>query len=607
MRRDRADLTARTIPGLVQERARQWPAAPAHFIYENAEWQPSSWSDYASRVRRAARAFIALGMEPGETVALVAPSRQEWAIFAVGAMTARLVPAGVFPTFPKNDIRRICRETGARIVLADTAELAELASGRADDERAPRVVSLADDALPPEGGLTWEQFMAQGDEAFAGELAWRTETLQPDDVAAVAYSVGTTGTPRGARLTHDNLYFTASTAAEHYGMGPRDRHLSYLSTALLAEQLFALYMPAVSGHAVYFSRGPERLGPDLHDIHPTVFIGVPRIWDRFQSAIEQRMASSWPPQRLLFQQAVRAGKGVRERHASGDASPVHLRVRHSASKWLVHRKMRAALGLDASRAFVNVAAPAPTSVLDFFAGLGMPILDMYGQVEASGITTLNAPGDSKTGTSGKPLRETEIARGEGGELAVRGRHVFAGFLDQERDKAPVTHDGWLATGDTGTFDYDGNLILAGRKRELIVTATGHDIVPEAIEARIRAHPLVLDAVVAGHRQRFLVALVTLDDAAAQRFARQRGIDGEPRESPEIERTVAEAIEAANAAGDEHEQVVRFRILPRALNVDEGELTPTLEVRRHVVLDRYAAEIAALYAESGHPVAAAGGN
>jgi long-chain acyl-CoA synthetase len=596
-------VDARTIPQLVIQRAAEMPASPAHFRRTGDEWVATTWADYAAQVRRGARAFIELGLQPGDTVAMLGPNTQEWVVFDVAAMASGAVPAGIYPTSSPDEIAYIAEHANIRALLVQHAELLERAAMARERLPELKVVVVDTEAGQPEGSMSWQQFMELGDERHDAELDQRMEAAQPEDLATLIYTSGTTGLPKGVMLSNDNLVFTASQAGPTFQVGPIDRTLSYLPLSHIAEQMFTIHVPASTGQSVYFSRGIDHLASDLQQVRPTLFFGVPRVWEKFQAAIQGNVASSSGVQRRIFNWSIGVGQRATRAEVDGSGLGFGSRAKHKVAKALVHNKLRSALGLDAARLFLSGAAPLAKDTLEFFAGLGIPIRDIYGQSEDTGPTTANTLEHYRPGTAGRPFPGIEVKLDEDGEILVRGRNVFMGYYKDPEATAETLRNGWLHSGDLGEFDNDGFLTVTGRKKDIIITAGGKNIAPRLIEDGIKAHELVAECVLIGDLRNYLTALVTLDEEASAAFMKQRGLSGEPHENEEIRAAIQKAVDETNAHFARVEQVKKFAILPEQLTVEGGELTPTLKVRRNVVAERYSEVIESLYADEAVPAQA----
>jgi long-chain acyl-CoA synthetase len=327
-----------------------------------------------------------------------------------------------------------------------------------------------------------------------------------------------------------------------------------------------------------------------------VFFGVPRVWEKFHAGVVEKLADNHGVKAKLAEQATTVGRRVISRLNRGERAAIPDAAQFTVFEKLVYSKVRDGLGLSAARICVSGAAPISQEILEFFAGFGLPIYEVYGQSEDCGPTSFNVPGRTRFGTVGPPFPGVEVKIASDGEILVRGRNVFAGYAKDPEATAEVLSDGWLHSGDLGELDAEGFLTITGRKKDIIITAGGKNVAPKLLEGGLRNHPLVAEAVVIGDRRKFLTALVALDAEAVGRFMKERELFGPPEQSGEIRAEIQQAVDVVNADLARVEQIKKFAVLPRELSIAEGELTPTLKVKRNVVTDHFGAEIEAMYAE-----------
>jgi long-chain acyl-CoA synthetase len=586
-----------TIPHRVLTNAQRLNEAPAYHVRGPSAWEATSWATYGDQVRRAGAALVALGIEDGTPVCILGANRPEWVIFDVGAMAAGAVPAGIYTTSSPSECEYILNHSEAPLVLVeDATQWAKIASVRDQLPHLRHAVLMAGgDAVDDPMVLSWEKFLGRGDEAGPA-LDARLDGLRPKSLGTFIYTSGTTGRPKAVMLTHDNLTWTAARAADLVGALPGDRVLSYLPLSHIAEQMFSIHLPAVTGTSVYYAESLDKLLENLGEVRPTLFFGVPRVWEKFQAGVAAKLAEATGPKAKIAAQAIAVGRQVTERRNRGLEPAITTLAQYKAFQKVVYSKVKAALGLDQARLCASGAAPVACELLEFFAGLDLPIYEVYGQSEDSGPTTFNAPGHTRFGTVGPAFPGVEVKIAGDGEILVRGRNVFAGYYKDAEATAEALEDGWLHSGDLGEFDAEGFLTITGRKKDIIVTSGGKNVAPKLIEGGLKNHPLISEAVVIGDRRKYLTVLVALDAEAAGRFLAERGLSGRAMDNEAVLAGIETALQAVNAELARVEQVKKFTILPRELSIAEGELTPTLKVKRNVVHDHFASQIEAMYAE-----------
>jgi long-chain acyl-CoA synthetase len=406
------------------------------------------------------------------------------------------------------------------------------------------------------------------------------------------YTSGTTGPPKGVMLSHANLAWTSQTLLDMGGRRVDDVSLSYLPLSHIAEQMCTIHMPATSGATVYFAEALDKVPDNLKDARPTVFFGVPRIWEKFHAVLAGKLTEATGAKKRLVEWARNVCSQVNAHRFRGEPLPKALELQYRLADRLVISKIKQALGFDRVQELFSGAAPIAPDVLEFFASLDLPIKEIYGQSEDTGPTSCNLPGKTKLGTVGPPIPGIEVKIAEDGEILVRGPHVFVGYYKEPEATAESLKDGWLCSGDLGRFDTQGFLTITGRKKEIIITAGGKNIAPKNIEAMIKQSPIVGEAVVIGDRRKYLTALVTLDEAAARKLVPA----GDLTKATEIRAAIQTTIDEANQQLARVEQIKKFIVLPKPFGIDTGELTPTMKIKRKVIAQMYAREIEAMYVE-----------
>ncbi|MCA9636551.1 MAG: long-chain fatty acid--CoA ligase, partial [Myxococcales bacterium] len=592
-------MASDTIPARLFEQARRQPSAPAYHVRGPGGWQATSYKDYADEVRQAAKALINLGFEAGQNVCILGFNRPEWVIFDVAAMAAGGAPAGIYTTCSPPEVQYIVHHAEAPIVLVENASQWEKI--KAERERLPHlrhVVTMKGAAsIDDPMVMTWEQFMAAGEGVSDEIVNERLAALEPRGLATLIYTSGTTGPPKGVMLCHENLTWTTDCAAQLVQPTPSDCSLSYLPLSHIAEQMFTIHVPISAGMSVYFAESIERLPDNLKEVQPTVFFGVPRIWEKFHAGISGKLALATGVKKLLVTWAMGVGEAVNRGRMAGRGEPGGLLgLQYALAGKLIFSKLKPAVGLGRARVCVSGAAPISREVLEFFAKLDIVVLEVYGQSEDTGPTSFNRPERFRFGTVGPALPGVEVKIAADEEIVVRGPNVFLGYYKEPQATAETLIDGWLHSGDLGAFDEDGFLKITGRKKEIIVTAGGKNVAPKNIEAALKNHPLINEAVVIGDRRKYLTVLVTLDPDAGAAFAKEKGIAaGDLPEHADLRAEVQRAVDEANKELARVEQIKKFTVLPRNLTIEDGELTPTLKVKRKKVHEKWSHAIEAMYA------------
>lgn len=574
---------------------------PAYFVRDAQGWQATSWQDYAQEVRQAARALLSLGVQPGQAVAILGFNRPEWAVMAFAAMAIGALPAGIYWTSSTKDIEHVLSHSGAPVLLVDNEE--RLTKALACRERVPslqHVVLMKLQGPAPTGTLGWESFMASGQgSSLDAELDLRLAAIRAEDTGSLIYTSGTTGPSKAVVLTHGNLSWTAATLRHTVAATEHDRVLSYLPFAHIAEQLGCLHNQACSGFTVYFARTMEELGDHLKEVHPTIFFGVPRVWEKMQAAIEDKLKQATGIKAVMARWALGVGREWHAQALEGRTPGLSMTLQKRLASRLVHDKVKTALGFDQARLLISGAAPIAPDKLRFFTGLDLVVRELYGQSEACGPSTLSVEGQTRLGSVGKALPGTQIRIADDGEVLIRGPHIFQGYGGQPDATREALDGEWLRSGDLGHIDAQGYLFITGRKKDLIITSGGKNVSPGNIEAALMDTPLVEHAVACGDGRHFLTALVTLDKAALTAFAQAHGLAGNTdlHEHPQVLKALQEAVDHVNEQQARVAHIRKFAVLRQAFTIEGGELTATMKVKRKVVIDRHASVIDGLYASA----------
>ncbi|GJM42500.1 MAG: hypothetical protein DHS20C20_27820 [Ardenticatenaceae bacterium] len=422
--------------------------------------------------------------------------------------------------------------------------------------------------------------------------------MEEDQLATLIYTSGTTGPPKGVMLSHGNLASTAFNSQGLIDLVPSDRTISYLPLSHIAEQMFSIHAAITAAYQVYYAEysPQDHLNSNLKEVKPTVFFGVPRIFERFQAGVAAQLSQATGVRAKIAAWARSVGTQVTTLTNKGQEPGGLLAIQHGLASKLVLSKVKIGLGLEEARVLIVSAAPISPDILHFFASLDMPILELYGQSEDCGPSTTNRLGAIKIGTVGQAWPGSEVKLAPDGEILVKGPNVFLGYFKDEAATKSDLVDGWLHSGDLGQFDEDGFLSIVGRKKEIIITSGGKNIAPKNIEAALKNLDIVSQAVIIGEKRRFLTALLTLDPDAATKFAQEQGLEGKTlHEHPKLLAHLQKEIdEKVNALFARVEHVRGFRVLPRDFTVEDGELTPTLKIKRRIINDNFSNEIESMY-------------
>ncbi|MCP4957778.1 MAG: long-chain fatty acid--CoA ligase [Actinomycetia bacterium] len=590
----------RTVLDRFWERVEQQPERTALRFRDGDRWSTISWGDYGTAVEETAGGLITLGLESGDRVGLLSANRPEWHIADLAVLSAGGVTVPVYPTSSSSQVAYVLENAGCRVCFVDDHEqLAKVLLHRDELPDLERVVVFAGAAGLDRTELlsTLDQLRSNGGDA--GAVADRVAALSGDDLATLVYTSGTTGPPKGTMLTHGNIEWTIESVESMIGLSPDDRLLSYLPLSHIAERVTSHLGQIASGGETWFARSLVTVPDDLRACRPTIFLAVPRVWQKLHDVILDELDSK--PVHLSGALDHAATSASRD---TGDWSVRSIADRASTLviEQTLARAVRHKLGLDRARFIASAAAPIHPDLVRWFHGIGLPIAEVYGQTEDCGPATMNPPDAIRIGSVGKAIPGLEVTIADDGEVLVRGGSVCAGYYRMPDATAElIDDDSWMYTGDLGRIDDDGYLWLTGRKKDLIINSAGKNIAPAEIESRLGMEPLIGQAVVVGDGRKYLTALFTLDADAVADWAEDNDACVDPSvlaRDPRLHDEVAESVERANRAHAPVEQIKYWRILPEALTVENGEMTPTFKVKRNVVQANFADLIEAMYIEGG---------
>jgi long-chain acyl-CoA synthetase len=602
----------------VRDRAAARPDEIAMRAKVYGVWQAVTWSDYWNTVRTVGQGLLTLGVVPGDRVAVLAENRREWVFSDLGSVAVRAATVGLYATNPWPEVRHILVNSGAKVLVAE------------DQEQVDKVLDiLADDpdALPalerviylePRGIrghydqpwlMSWEDLLAAGatrQQEHPGEVEQRMAAASGDDLAGLVYTSGTTSAPKGAMLSIANIEFAIETLVERAELiapppGSRDLVLSYLPLCHVAERLFTTWFNAGAGVQVNFAESISTVEQNLREIQPTILFGVPRIWEKILAGVRIRLNSASPLKRRLGQFWLRRADTIGE-------TLVRTSGRHTVGTRLVSaigyvvffRALRDRMGMRKVRYAASGAAPIAPEVLKFFMGIGVPMHEVYGMTEQTAVGTANRQGHVRLGTVGEPLWRVELRIDEAtGEILTRHPGIVRGYWkDGGATRDAIDADGWLHTGDVGEW-VDGRYVrITGRMKDILITAGGKNIAPSPIENQLKASPFIKEAVVIGDRRPYLTALVGIELESDGEWAQQRRLPyttyRDLSEKPEVDQLVRGIVDAVNARLAPVEQIKTFRMLPKQLDHEDGELTGSQKVKRSAIAERFADLVESMY-------------
>jgi long-subunit acyl-CoA synthetase (AMP-forming) len=598
-----------TLQGSMLSRIEGWANSNAdepalHDRNPDGSWATSTWAEYWASVRRVGKGLIALGLQPEDCVAIVGANRRDWVICQHGINAAQGIPAPLYTTLLPEQMAYIIGNAQSKIVICDDqTQLDKCISIAKGESTIEHIVTMNDLGSADPRVITLAALMEKGDSLDDADLDARLDAVKMDDVALLIYTSGTTGLPKGAMLTHRGIELIANAVVEVFPslLETKTRMVSYLPLCHAAEQGMTNFTGLIAQAEMYYCSDLTQIKDYLVEVHPTLFLAVPRVWEKFEAALRGKLAEATGIKAKL---ATWARKTELEafKKESETGRPVSSLSRNLANK-LVISKIKDALGLDQLRIPVSGAAPISVSTLEFFASIGLPIHEGYGMTETSAFASVQPYGKLKLGTIGKPLPGVEAMIAEDGEIMLRGINMVKGYLRLPEKTAELYNEaGWMHTGDLGAIDEDGYISITGRKKDLIITAGGKNVAPAEMEGYLQSIAGVGQAVVVGDRQPYLSALIVLDPEALPELEVASQISGlsdvaTAARNPDVKRYIEEEMqEVCNSKVARYQTIKKVYVLPTVFSVDGGELTPTLKVKRNIVNEKYASEIAAFYAE-----------
>jgi len=560
-------------------------------------WEETTWKWYYDQVLVTARAFMALGLEKGKAVSILGNNCPQWFISDLAAIFAGAVPGGIYTTNTPEQCHYIAEHSEANIAVVENAE--QLKKFKEIRHRLPdlKAIVLMNGSDSDDQVYSWKELPKLAEKIKPADLDARIKAQDPDDCCTLIYTSGTTGNPKGVMITHDNITWTANQVVSTVKGNSEDQIISYLPLSHIAEQAVSLHGPINMGATTWFAESLDKLGENLTEVRPTIFVGVPRVWEKIQAKmLAAGAANPWLLQKIA---AWAKNKGKIAGYAFQEGKP--MPPLFDLAQKVVYSKVRNKLGLDRCRIFISTAAPISMDTLEYFMSLNIPVTEVYGMSECTGPATVSLPEPFKyrTGWAGPVMPGAEISIAEDGEVLMRGRHVFKGYFKNEAaTKETIDKDGWLHSGDVGIIDEKGFLKITDRKKGLIITAGGENIPPQVLEGKLKASPVINQVAVIGDKQKYMTALFTLDPEKIVTEAARAGSDAKDTASAakceKFRAYLQKQVDEVNSTFARVQTIKKFVILPEEFKVEGGELTPTMKMKRRIINEKYAKEIKSMY-------------
>jgi long-chain acyl-CoA synthetase len=596
-------MAADTLGRMFANRVTRSGDRPAQMFKRDGAWHTLTWKQVGEVVNELALGLLALGRRKGDAVALMSASRVEWVHADMAILSAGCVTVPIYPTYPADLMAYVVNDSQARtLIVEDAAQLAKALEARPKMEGLQQIVVISgyETRQPPQTVYTWETLRRTGRdkrETLKPMLAERLDTTGPDDVATLVYTSGTTGPPKGVVQTHRNHIAALTAAGETTPVEEGWVHLLFLPLAHAFARLESFLGPW-KGLTTAFAEHLDKVGENLREVRPHFICSVPRVFEKVYGRILAGVEAGSAVKKRIFHWAMKVGRAVSRLQQERKPVPRGLAVQHRIAHKLVFTKLHQALGGRLQWA-VSGGAPLSRDIAEFFHAAGILVLEGYGLTETCPVLTFNRPGHFKFGSVGQALPCVELKIARDGEILARGPNVATrGYFKQaEATREVFEPDGWFHTGDIGHLDSEGFLFITDRKKDLIVTAGGMNIAPQNVENLLKTDPFISQAMVYGDRRPYVVALVALNPEELQKFAGAQGIGGDAAtlaKHPKVVARVGRTVEEKNTQLQSYSRIKKFAIVPADFTQEAGELTPTLKVKRKVVIDKYREVIEGLY-------------
>ena len=595
-----------SLPQLFRKRCTELGGGLAMREKEFGIWNKFSWGDYYERARELGAAMMHMGLQPGDVVSIIAENRKEWLFFDMAIMCSGGVTNGVYTTDAPTQVQHICVDSATRfLVVEDEEQLDKYLEVRDALPMVEKVIVLEDEGLKTFSDdkvmfidEVYELGRAHLNE-FSAEWETRIDAVQPDDTALLVYTSGTTGAPKGAMISHANVLFQTKNAGVWIGDCWDEEIMSILPLCHIAERTFSVFLALHYRWVVNFVEAPDTSFENTMEVSPTVFFGVPRMWEKMYSGVVIKIKEAIWLGRFAYEWSLGVGERYEEMREEGGTPSVLLRAQRWLAEKLVFHNLKVMLGLDRARIMFTGAAPVSPDLIRWYRAIGLDLYELYGQTECSGITSSNRDGANRLGSIGQAVPHVEMKIAEDGEILYRGPHIFKGYLNQPQKTAETVIDGWLHSGDVGAVDNEGYFKITDRKKDIIITAGGKNITPSEIENQLKFSPYISDAVVIGDKRKFLTCLVMIDHENVLQYAQDLNVPFTDYASlcarEEVIDLVNQEVEKVNQNFARVETVKKFTIIDKELTADDEELTATMKLKRSKVAETYKNLIDAMYA------------
>ncbi|RJR17933.1 MAG: long-chain fatty acid--CoA ligase [Desulfobacteraceae bacterium] len=593
------------VPAIFKSTVEKYGDRAAMRKKEFGLWHDITWKDYYRLASQVGAALISMGLEKGDCVSIIGDNCPEWVIADMGIQCAGGVAVGVYSTNAWPQVEYVIQNSESKFFFVENEEQLDKWFQFRDNVPFLKKVIVWDleglrhfkDPMV----ITFDELLDSGKSALEKNPALVEEKageITPEDLSVLIYTSGTTGPPKGAMLTHRNVTWMSHAITSDNRIYDTDEVMSFLPLCHIFERLFSVFAHITHGYTVNFIENLDTVTDNMREISPTVGYAVPRIWEKYLSTVYIKMSDATWFKKMVFGLALKIGKQRASLMMSFKPVPLYLEGLYKLAYLSVFRKLKERLGFDRLRVAYSGAAPISPDVLLFFQSIGVNLIEGYGQTEGTGVTCVSRIGKVKLGTVGPPLTGTDVKIADDGEILVKAPSVFKGYYKNPEATEETLKDGWLCSGDVGELDNDGYLKITDRKKDIIVTAGGKNITPQYIENKLKFSPYINDAIVIGDKRKFISALIAIDEDNVVKYAQDNKIQfstyKDLTQSPEIISLIQVEVDKVNETLSRVEQVKKFKIIPKKLYEEDGEVTPTMKVKRKYVNEAFRDLIEAMY-------------
>lgn len=594
-----------TIPKLFWQRVHEWADRTAMREKDYGLWKDIPWCFYGRTAKYVGLGLLELGLEKGDRAAIISDDVPEWLYCDLGIQCVGGVTVGIYPTDSPQQVRYVMAHSGSRFYFAeDEEQLDKVLEVRETLPALRRIIIYDMEGLrhfKDPMAMSFDELLELGkrvDDRDPGRFERCLAETRPDDTAFLIYTSGTTGPPKGAMITHRNVLTGSQSQRQVLTGYMNDELLTFLPLCHIAERGVTGMGMIMNGWVCNFAEEMDTVPQDIREVSPTVLFAVPRIWERFYSALILRMKDATWLENKAFRWAMAVGRACSDYRINLLEPPLRLRAAFAVVDWGVLRNLKKSVGLHRVRMCISGAAPISPDLLKFYHSLGIDMREVYGQTESTGAATMHFEGRTKFGTVGEPLPGIQVRISEEGEIHIKGPTVFKGYFNDPAKTAETVRDGWLCTGDVGLLDGDGHVVIKDRLKDIIITSGGKNITPSEIENQLKFSPYINDAVVIGDGRKYLTALIMIDDENVMKYAQENRIPfttyASLTKAKEVIKLIQNEVDEVNKKFARVETIKKFRLIDIQLTTDDEEITPTMKLKRKFINEKFRDVIASMY-------------